>query len=49
MNKKVFIVAEAGVNHNGSLENAKKMVDVAVECASFTSVAIKIDSIVLCL
>lgn len=27
--KKVTIIAEAGVNHNGSLENAKKMVDVA--------------------
>jgi N-acetylneuraminate synthase len=26
-----FIVAEAGVNHNGSLEIAKKMVDVAVQ------------------
>jgi N,N'-diacetyllegionaminate synthase len=29
---KVFIIAEAGVNHNGSLELAKKMVDVAKEC-----------------
>ena len=28
--KKVFIIAEAGVNHNGSLKTAKKMVDVAV-------------------
>ena len=28
----VFIIAEAGVNHNGSLELAKKMVDVAKEC-----------------
>lgn len=28
-NKKVFIIAEAGVNHNGSLRIAKKMVDVA--------------------
>lgn len=27
----VFIIAEAGVNHNGKLENAKKLVDVAVE------------------
>lgn len=26
----VFIIAEAGVNHNGSLELAKKLVDVAV-------------------
>lgn len=27
----VFIIAEAGVNHNGSLEIAKKLIDVAVE------------------
>ena len=24
MNKKVIIIAEAGVNHNGCIENAKK-------------------------
>jgi len=29
--KKVFIIAEAGVNHNGSLEIAKKLIDVAIE------------------
>ena len=29
-----FIVAEAGVNHNGSLEIAKKLVDVAVDAGS---------------
>lgn len=29
--KKVFIIAEAGVNHNGSLETAKALIDVAVE------------------
>jgi len=28
---KIFIIAEAGVNHNGSLELAKKLVDVAVD------------------
>lgn len=28
--KKVFIIAEAGVNHNGSMELAKKLIDVAV-------------------
>lgn len=28
---KVFIIAEAGVNHNGSFENAKRLIDIAVE------------------
>jgi len=27
----IFIIAEAGVNHNGSLELAKKLIDVAVD------------------
>lgn len=27
----VFVIAEAGVNHNGSLELAKKLIDVAVQ------------------
>lgn len=31
---KVFIIAEAGVNHNGSVDLAKKLVDVAVECGA---------------
>lgn len=30
-NSKTFIIAEAGVNHNGSIEIAKKLIDVAVE------------------
>lgn len=30
--KKALIIAEAGVNHNGSLDTAKKMVDVAKSC-----------------
>ncbi|MFT9494664.1 N-acetylneuraminate synthase [Anaerosolibacter sp.] len=30
----VFIIAEAGVNHNGSLELSKKLVDMAVECGA---------------
>lgn len=29
--KKVFIIAEAGVNHNGSYELAKKLIDAAVD------------------
>ena len=28
---KTFIIAEAGVNHNGSIEIAKKLIDVAVD------------------
>ena len=31
MNKSTFIIAEAGVNHNGSLHLAKKLIDVAHE------------------
>ena len=31
---KVFIIAEAGVNHNGSLELAKKMIDAAEEAGA---------------
>jgi len=27
--KKIFVIAEAGVNHNGILYNAKKLVDIA--------------------
>ena len=29
MNKKVIIIAEAGVNHNGDINLAKEMIDVA--------------------
>ena len=29
--KKIFIIAEAGVNHNGSIELAKKLIDAAVK------------------
>ncbi len=32
--RKVFIIAEAGVNHNGSLKTAKKMVDVAARAGA---------------
>lgn len=31
---KTFVIAEAGVNHNGSLELAKRLVDVAVEAGA---------------
>ena len=29
MNKKVKIIAEIGINHNGDLDIAKKMIDIA--------------------
>ena len=32
--KKTLIIAEAGVNHNGSLEMAKELVRVARECGA---------------
>ena len=31
MNEKIIIIAEAGVNHNGSIETAKKLIDAAAE------------------
>jgi N,N'-diacetyllegionaminate synthase len=34
MKKNIFVIAEAGVNHNGSLEVAKQLVDVAVEAGA---------------
>lgn len=34
MNEKVTIIAEAGVNHNGSLEIAKKLIDVAADAGA---------------
>ena len=34
MKNKVFIIAEAGVNHNSSMEIAKKLVDVAVDAGA---------------
>ncbi|MCF8052741.1 MAG: N-acetylneuraminate synthase [Desulfobacterales bacterium] len=34
MHKRTFIIAEAGVNHNGDLDLAIKMVDVAAKCGA---------------
>ncbi|MGE5328827.1 MAG: N-acetylneuraminate synthase [Deltaproteobacteria bacterium] len=31
---KVFIIAEAGINHNSDLEIAKRLVDMAIECGA---------------
>jgi N-acetylneuraminate synthase/N,N'-diacetyllegionaminate synthase len=31
--KKVIIIAEAGVNHNGNIDLAKKLIDVAVDAS----------------
>lgn len=33
-NQPVFIIAEAGVNHNGDIKLAKKLVDVAIDCGA---------------
>ena len=33
-NKSIIIIAEAGVNHNGSIEIAKKLIDVAAEAGA---------------
>lgn len=30
----IYVIAEAGVNHNGSIELAKKLVDMAVDCGA---------------
>ena len=30
----VFVCAEIGINHNGNVDNAKKLIDVAVRCGS---------------
>jgi N,N'-diacetyllegionaminate synthase len=34
MSNSVFIIAEAGVNHNGSIELAKKLIDVAADAGA---------------
>ena len=30
MNKKIFFIAEIGINHNGSLEITRKLIDIAI-------------------
>ena len=34
MENRVLIIAEAGVNHNGSIENAKKLIEVAADAGA---------------
>lgn len=34
MTQRIFIIAEAGVNHNGDVELAKRLVDIAVEAGA---------------
>ena len=31
-NKKIYLIGEIGINHNGSIKLAKKLIDMAVEC-----------------
>lgn len=38
---KAIIIAEAGVNHNGDLDNAFKLVDVAVEAGADFCIPLK--------
>ncbi len=33
-NKKIFIIADAGVNHNGELSLAKQLVDIAKDAGA---------------
>jgi len=46
--RKTFIIAEAGVNHNGSVDLAKKLIDVAVdsECDAVKFQTFKAESLV---
>ena len=34
MKNKIFLIAEIGINHNGSLETAKKLIDISKELNS---------------
>ena len=34
LSKNIFIIAEAGVNHNAKIENAFKMIEIAKECGA---------------
>ena len=48
-----FIIAEAGINHNGEIENALKMIDVAktagadaIKFQTFEASGIVVDSVI---
>ena len=34
---KIFLIAEIGINHNGDIELAKKLIDMAVNCGLMLS------------
>ena len=34
MKKKTYIIAEIGVNHNGSIALAKKLIDMSKKCGA---------------
>ena len=34
MNKNILFIAEAGVNHNGSMDFAKKLIDIAADAGA---------------
>ncbi len=34
MTRRTYIIAEAGVNHNGSLDHAMRLIDLAVDCGA---------------
>ena len=46
-NNKIFFIAEAGINHNGSMKNAIKLVDIAAAAGAdyvkFQVAKIKLD------
>ena len=32
LQNKIFVIAEIGINHNGSMEYAKELIDLAKDC-----------------
>ena len=44
---KIFIIAEAGVNHNGSIDLAKQLIDIASSADAIKFQTLKANNIVL--